>query len=71
MKRQERERMRKDISEAFDFVRFLIRNPRMLEKVRNGAEIHIVPETARRSMRRARGRKNIQVFSAETVYHSL
>ncbi|MBI5245195.1 MAG: hypothetical protein HY922_16150 [Elusimicrobia bacterium] len=62
--------MRRDISEAFDFVRFLIKHPEMLKKIKNGAEISIVPEAARRSGRPKAGRR-IQFFAAETVYHSL
>lgn len=67
----EREQCRRDIAQAFEFVRFLIRNPQALRKVRNGAEIRILPSDSARAMRARKLPKRVQVFSARTVFRSL
>lgn len=71
MIREERDQLRRDISEAFAFVRYLIRTPRALRRVRNGSEIRIVPADQARLARRKRWPKNVQAFSAETTFRSL
>ena len=42
MKNGEKEQVRKDIAEGFAFVRFLLKNPRALAKIRNGSEIRML-----------------------------
>lgn len=42
MKRKDKEQCRHDIAEAFDFARFLVRNPRALRKVKGGSEIRLL-----------------------------
>ncbi len=42
MKPESKERLRQDISDAFDFVRFLVKNPRTLRKIKNGAVIQLL-----------------------------
>ncbi len=70
MTSHEREQMRTDIAETFAFVRFILKNPKMLKKIRNGSEVKILPFGAglASSSRVSRG---VQVFTAETVFHSL
>ncbi|MBI2901274.1 MAG: hypothetical protein HYY17_13910 [Planctomycetes bacterium] len=63
-------RLQKDIAEAFAFVRFLIRHPRMLGKVKNGAEVEFIPAACRPLLPAVRGRGKVQSFYAETVFHS-
>jgi len=36
-----KERTRHEISEAFDFVRFLINHPEEIKRIKNGSEINI------------------------------
>lgn len=44
MKTTDKEQVRKDISSAFDFIRFLIKKPDMIKKIKDGSEIpKIVP----------------------------
>ena len=37
-----KERTRHEISEAFDFLRFLIRHPKEIKRITNGSEINIL-----------------------------
>jgi len=50
-----KERVRHEISEAFDFLRFVIKNPKEMKNIRNGSEINIVCKDvpARRSRKSA------------------
>ena len=66
-----KERLQKDIAEAFDFARFILRHPRLLGKIRNGAEVSFVPAASRGLRRTSRTSKRVQSFSAETVFRSL
>ena len=68
---KEKERLRRDIGEAFDFVRFLVKNPKELRKVKGGSEIRIVPAVSETKFYSSAKMKNVQAFAAETVYHPL
>ncbi len=70
MKRGEREGIRTDIREAFDFARFLIAHPDMLKKVRNGSHIQIIPAGAKVA-ERPRLPRRVQAFAAERVFRSV
>lgn len=59
-------RLRADIAEAFGFARFLLKNPGMLNNVRNGSTIRIIPAGARPAARLPR---HVEAFTAETVFH--
>lgn len=61
-------RLRADIAEAFGFARFLLKNPRMLNKVRNGSTVRIVPAGTRPVARLPRG---VEAFTTETVFHRI
>ena len=39
----------RDIADAFSFVRFLIKHPKMLNKIKNNAHIHILPAKYKKS----------------------
>ncbi|MBI5884057.1 MAG: hypothetical protein HZB91_13255 [Elusimicrobia bacterium] len=67
--KENREKIRRDIAEAFDFMRFLIKHPRMLAKIRNGSEIRILPAGV--CLQASRASKRVQTFAAETVFRSL
>lgn len=64
----ERQRLQTDITEAFDFVRFAIKHPATLRKIRNGAVIRLMPASGE-PLPPSRAAKGVQVFAAETVYH--
>lgn len=66
MTSRDKGRMRADIAEAFGFARFLLKNHRMLNKIRNGSTIRIVPAGARPAARLPR---HAETFTAETVFH--
>ncbi len=66
-----KERLQKDIAEAFEFARFVLKHPRMLGKIKNGSEVQFVPTASHRAARSSRASKNIQSFSTETVFHRL
>lgn len=70
MRRRGRERERADISEAFDFARFVIKHPDVLRKVRSGSYIRIVPAGAR-APKSARLPRHTQTFAAERVFRSI
>ncbi len=70
MKNRERDQMRIDIAEAFAFARFLVKNPKMLKKLRSGSEVKILPFGAGLTAS-SKISRNTQAFTAETVFHSL
>lgn len=65
MTNRNRERLRADIAEGFGFARFLLKNHGMLNKVRNGSTIRIVPAGAKPAARLPR---HVEAFAAETVF---
>ena len=67
MTRQERQTIRKDISETFDFLRYIIANPKFLRNIRNGTYVHFLPPGGRRP--RGRPRKNAQYFIKGPGYY--
>jgi hypothetical protein len=67
----EKEQVRKDIAETFAFVRFLVKKPALLRKIKNGSEIRILPAQTARAGRAGRGAGRVQFFAAETTFHSL
>ncbi len=71
MKTNDKEQIKRDISEAFDFVRFLIKKPQMLKKIKDGCEICFVPVASSKIPRSSRMSKQTQIFSTETVFHTL
>lgn len=71
MKTKNMEQLRMDISEAFDFARFLIKNPKMLKKIKNGSEIRFTPAVHQKMPHSYHPPKNVQAFVAETIFHSL
>ena len=71
MTMREREQMRRDIHEAFEFLRFVIKNPSALKKIRNNTEIRILPAASGRSLAQYPLYKKTQNFTAETVFRSL
>lgn len=70
MTNRDKGQMRADIAEAFDFARFILKNPGMLKKIRNGSAIRIVPAGANPAAS-ARLPRNVEAFTAETVFHRL
>jgi len=71
MKPSDKEQVQRDISEAFSFARFLIKKPQMLKKIKDGCEIYFVPAASSKIPRSSRMSKKIQVFSTETIFHTL
>lgn len=71
MKMQDRERAQRDIREAFDFVRFLLKNPKELKRIKNGSEVRIVPFVPETMTYAGLKTRNVQTFTAETVFHPL
>lgn len=70
MTNRNKERLRTDIAEAFDFARFLLKNPGMLKKIRNGAAIRIIPAGASPTAS-PRLPRHVSAFTVETVFHRL
>lgn len=70
MTNRNKERLGTDIAEAFDFARFLLKNPGMLKKIRNGSAIRIIPAGARPAAS-PRLPRHVSAFTAETVFHRL
>ena len=66
-----KEHLQKDIAEAFEFARFILKHPKILNKIKNGSEIQFVPAAASRTVRLSSATKKIQAFSTETVFHRL
>jgi hypothetical protein len=66
-----KEHLQKDIAEAFEFARFVLKHPKMLSAIKNGSEIQFIPAAASRALRPSRATKPIQAFSTETVFHRL
>ena len=71
MKAGEKEQVRRDIAEAFDFIRFIVKNPAMLGKIKNGSQIRFVPAVGGKRLKPLRQPKKVQTFAAETVFRSL
>jgi hypothetical protein len=71
MKTSDKEQVQRDISKAFDFVRFLIKKPQMLKKIKDGSEICFVPAASSKIPRSSRMSKKVQVFTTELVFHTL
>ncbi|HBB67487.1 MAG: hypothetical protein A2X28_06300 [Elusimicrobia bacterium GWA2_56_46] len=70
-RRVDKSELRANISEAFTFVRFLISNPKMFKKIRNGAEIRILPAASGKVPPFPGLRRGAQVFTSETIFHYL
>ena len=70
MTSRETEQTRRDISEGFEFVRFLIKNPKSLRSIRNGCEIRILPAACAATSRPHRWPRGVQSFTSEMVFHS-
>ena len=70
MTSREIEQTRRDISEGFEFVRFLVKNPKALKGVRNGCEIRILPAACAATSRPHRWPKGVQPFTAETIFRT-
>ena len=66
-----KEHLQKDIAEAFDFARFVIKHPKILGAIKNGSEIQFVPAASSGTARSSRASKKIQSFSTETIFHRL
>ena len=66
----EKERVRHDVAEAFDFVRFLISHPKELEKIKDGSEIEILSRDMPRgrSLHRRSGRAQATYISERTFH---
>jgi len=71
MTRKEKEGMRKDIAEAFDFVRYLLKNPRQIARIKNNGEIRFCPEHPVRTPRGGGGSRRVQYFRSENVFRPL
>jgi len=65
------EQVKKDIAEAFDLARFLIKNPRELKGVRNGAQIKVIPAAFGPRPKSRRSSGNLQIYVSESVFHPL
>ncbi len=61
----------RDIADAFSFVRFLIKHPKMLNKIKNNAHIHILPAKYKKKISFSGLKNNSQLFSSETIFHQL
>lgn len=66
-----KEHLQKDITEAFEFARFVLKHPKTLTAIKNGSEIQFVPAASSGMRRPSRASKKIQAFSTETVFHRL
>jgi hypothetical protein len=70
MTSRETEQTRRDISEGFEFVRFLIKHPKALKSVRNGSEIRILPAACSAAARPRHWPRGVQPFTTQTIFHS-
>ena len=68
MKLSKKENLQDDIAEAFEFVRFLLKNPRTLKKVKNGSEIRFVPALRNKALIPTHLVKKVQTFTTETIF---
>lgn len=66
----DKELVRSQIAEGFEFVRFVLKTPSALKKIRNGSNIVILPKTAGTSRPSKRLPAKTQVFTSETVFHA-
>lgn len=71
IKTEGRERLRKDIGEAFEFARFLIKNPRTLRTIKSGSVIRLVPADCGRLPAAHKPSGRVQAFAAQTIFRSL
>ncbi|MBI2118548.1 MAG: hypothetical protein HYT97_02855 [Elusimicrobia bacterium] len=68
-----KERIKHDISEAFDFLRYLIKNPKEIGKIEEGSEINIfckdIPQkTSKHLNKRKTTAPSISYLSEHTFY---
>jgi hypothetical protein len=70
-RREKKEHVRRDVSEAFDFVRFLVKNPRALRSIKNGSSVEFLPAETHPKLRSLRMPKSVQTFATETIFHAV
>ncbi|MFH1618388.1 MAG: hypothetical protein ABIG11_00630 [bacterium] len=71
IKRTDKMELRGNIGEAFAFVRFLVKNPKMFGKIKNGTVIRILPASSGKIPLFAGLKSGTQIFASETIFHSL
>ncbi len=66
---EDTEKMSEDILQAFDFVRFIVKHPNALRKIKNGVDVKIVSALA--ASHRSNRSGKVQSFVCERVFHSI
>lgn len=66
----EKTQIRRDIADAFAFLRYLLKHPASLRKIRNDSEVRILPSQSQ-ALQPSRKTAKVQYFVAETKFHDL
>ena len=64
---EEREKMRQDIHQAFEFLRYLISNPKEIKHLKNNSEIHFTRNDV--ELRGKHSRIPKLNYTTETIFH--
>ena len=69
----QKETIRYEISEAFDFIRFLIKHPQEISQIKEGSEINIfckdLPKKSRAELTQRRNRLPQSTYLSEHTFH--